>query len=67
MVLDRQKVWTDGWTDGWTYTQNGRTDGRMGERSQNYIPPASSGDNNMLVIRAGVPEMFVRIVNHRAS
>ena len=38
MVPDRQKVLTDGRKDG----RNGRTDGR----SQNYIPPTSSGDNN---------------------
>ena len=40
MVPDRQKVRTDGrmeWTDG-------RTDGR----SQNYIPPTSSGDKKLL-------------------
>ena len=36
MVPDGQKVWTDG--------QNGRTQGRR----QNYIPPTSSGDNNMI-------------------
>ena len=37
MVPDRQKVRTDGRKDG----RNGRTDGR----SQNYIPPTSSGNN----------------------
>ena len=33
----------DGRTDG----RNGRTDGRTHGRRQNYIPPTSSGDNNV--------------------
>ena len=36
MVPDRQKVRTD------------RMDGRTHGRRQNYIPPTSSGDNNVL-------------------
>ena len=45
MVLDRQKVLTDGRTDG----RNGRTDGRTHGQRQNNIPPTSSGDKNLLV------------------
>ena len=40
MVPDRQKVRTDG--------RNGRTDRRTHGRRKNYIPPTSSGDNNMV-------------------
>ena len=43
MVLDRQKVWTDG--------RNGRTDGRRHGRRQNYILPTSSGDNKEQTIK----------------
>ena len=37
MVPNRQNVWTDG--------KDGRKE-RTDRRSQNYIPPTSSGDNN---------------------
>ena len=42
MVPDRQKVWTDG--------MDGRTDRQTHGRYQNYIPPTSSGDNNMFCV-----------------